>query len=201
MAMERFHDAVPASWSNRRPGRCSASRSLPIVMRDRLPRTTGSRRSSGRRSAIVVVGARGGAVRPARQRRDALARLRRRSACSRPSSRRSPSSSSSRRCSSGAWTASTTSAYSLLPIGVVLGVRRRADPARAGSRHGACRSSMIAAVMVFAAGHQLPLRRRRCCSRRCRSLYPADRDVRLPAAAGHWRSSIRGAIRSATASR
>ena len=61
-----------------------------------------------------------------------VGRLRRAAIGARQDRRRS---SSSPRSSSGAWIASTSSRYSLLPIALVVGAARRPDPARAGSRH------------------------------------------------------------------
>ena len=90
--------------------------------------------------------------------------------------------------------------YSLLPIGVMVGLIVAlilVEP----DLGTAVTVLMIAAVMVFAAGLNYTLRRSALLLTAAAGRLPRDRDLRVPHEAGARRSSIRTAIRSATATR
>ena len=199
IATERLAAALPLPLQ---AGGLGADRPVARADRDahRLPLLPPADRRSGPALGVAAVALVAVLFVAAGQRRQPVAAASGRSACSRRSWRRSPSSSSRPRSSNGAWIASTSSSYSLLPIGVVTGVDRRADPRRAGSRHRGLGARHRQRHGVRRR-HQLPLRRRPRRSSRVPAFYVVVMASPYRRAARAWRSSIRGAIRWAAATR
>ena len=181
MAMQRFQQPVPVPGEAGGLGAVGLA-ALPIVMRVdyrnyRQPAVIWTALGRGRRWRSWRCCSRRGST--ARRRWLASAR----SAFSRRSSRRSRSILFMAALLERRMERIDEVGYSLLPIGVVLGAVVGLILAEPDLGTAAC-IVMIAAMMVFAAGHQLPLRDR-ARSRGVPVVYLLLMHLRLPAAARH----------------